>query len=100
MDINRVCTSGVCVCVCVCVCQVYSWGCNDEGALGRVIAGSEDFCPGVVADELLPLTVLQISTGDSHCAALSQDGTVWAWGIFGVSSLLEGILHGSRGLPL
>ena len=48
-------------------CQVFTWGCNDEGALGRD------------GDEYTPLPVVklkghvsrQVSAGDSHTAALT-----------------------------
>ena len=29
--------------------QVFTWGCNDEGALGREMDDGEEFNPGVVA---------------------------------------------------
>lgn len=70
---------------------VYTFGCNDEGALGRdtTEAGSE-MVPGKVA---LDEKVVQVSAGDSHTAALTEDGTVYLWGTFrdnnGVIGLLE-----------
>lgn len=64
--------------------QVLTFGCNDEGALGRVTDGKEDaeFEAGEVD---LPDKVKQISAGDSHTAALLEDGRVFAWGTFRVS---------------
>ncbi|KAJ3598625.1 hypothetical protein NHX12_002130 [Muraenolepis orangiensis] len=66
---------------------IYTFGCNDEGALGR--EGSEEV-PGKV---VLEGKVVQVSAGDSHTAALSDDGTVHLWGCFrdnnGVIGLLE-----------
>ena len=64
--------------------QVYSFGCNDEGTLGRVTSeeGSETV-PGKV--DGLP-KIVQVCAGDSHTAALSDDGRVFAWGNFRVSS--------------
>lgn len=60
-----------------------TFGCNDEGALGRVTDGLEDaeFKAGEVE---LPAKVIQISAGDSHTAALLEDGRVFAWGTFRV----------------
>lgn len=59
--------------------EVYSWGCNDEGALGYQGSG--------VNPELVPLPkpATQISAGDSHSMALvigvnSRD--VYYWGSF------------------
>ncbi|XP_060061692.1 regulator of chromosome condensation isoform X5 [Erinaceus europaeus] len=71
--------------------QVYSFGCNDEGALGRdtSMEGSE-MIPGKVE---LQEKVVQVSAGDSHTAALTEDGRVFLWGSFrdnnGVIGLLE-----------
>ncbi|XP_064408136.1 regulator of chromosome condensation [Latimeria chalumnae] len=78
----------------VCVSEkgnVYTFGCNDEGALGRdtSVEGSE-MSPGKVE---LKAKVVQVSAGDSHTAALSEDGRVYLWGSFrdnnGVIGLLE-----------
>lgn len=41
--------------------------------------------PGKV---ILEETVVQVSAGDSHTAALTDDGTVYLWGSFRVSGLL------------
>lgn len=72
--------------------EVYSFGCNDEGALGRVtedIDGAE-FNPAKVD---LPQKVIKMSCGDSHSACLLDDGRVFAWGSFRDS-------HGNMGLTL
>ncbi|XP_053395077.1 regulator of chromosome condensation-like isoform X2 [Mercenaria mercenaria] len=60
--------------------EVYTFGCNDEGTLGRDTSeeGSETL-PGKV--DGLP-KIVQVSAGDSHTAALSEDGRVFAWGNF------------------
>lgn len=71
--------------------HVYTFGCNDEGALGRETTeeGSE-MVPGKVS---LEEKVVQVSAGDSHTAALTEDGTVFIWGAFrdnnGVIGLVE-----------
>jgi len=69
--------------------KVVTFGCNDEGALGRPTTkeGSESV-PGEVE---LPGKVVQISAGDSHTAALLSTGAVYVWGGFRDS-------HGSMGL--
>lgn len=61
---------------------MYTFGCNDEGTLGHDTSeeGSETL-PGKV--DGLP-TVVQVCAGDSHTAALSEDGRVYAWGNFRV----------------
>ncbi|KAF7661414.1 hypothetical protein LDENG_00262460 [Lucifuga dentata] len=71
--------------------HVYTFGCNDEGALGRDTSESgSEAVPGKVA---LEEKVVQVSAGDSHTAALTDDGTVYIWGSFrdnnGVIGLLE-----------
>lgn len=62
---------------------VYSFGCNDEGALGRDTSqeGSE-FEPKLIE---LPGSCVKISAGDSHSACLLNDGRAYAWGSFRVS---------------
>ncbi|XP_075211918.1 regulator of chromosome condensation-like [Lycorma delicatula] len=67
--------------------QVISFGCNDEGALGREGNESE---PGPIT---LPGKAVQVTAGDSHSAALLENGKVFAWGAFRDS-------HGSMGLTL
>jgi regulator of chromosome condensation len=61
--------------------SVYSWGCNDEGALGRPSNESNEFDPLKVQfpEET---RILQICAGDSHSAALSSGGIVYVWGVF------------------
>jgi len=64
--------------------KVWTFGCNDEGSLGRPIEEEEDsFLPGEVS---LPSKAVMICCGDSHTAALTQEGEVWAWGTFRDSS--------------
>lgn len=72
--------------------EVFSFGCNDEGALGRATADEEgsEFEPRKIA---LPSECLKISAGDSHSACLLNDGRVYAWGSFRDS-------HGNMGLTL
>jgi len=64
--------------------EVWTFGCNDEGALGRPTPEEEEtFIPGKVE---IDGKVVQISGGDSHSAALTEDGKVFAWGTFRDSS--------------
>ncbi|XP_066191292.1 regulator of chromosome condensation isoform X3 [Sylvia atricapilla] len=71
--------------------KIYTFGCNDEGALGRdTSAEGSETSPGPVE---LQEKVVQVSAGDSHTAALTEDGRVFVWGSFrdnnGVIGLLE-----------
>ncbi|GBM50060.1 Regulator of chromosome condensation [Araneus ventricosus] len=60
--------------------EVITFGCNDEGALGRITAnGAEEASPGRVE---IPEKVIQISAGDSHSSALTESGQVYVWGNF------------------
>lgn len=64
--------------------QVYTWGCNDDFALGRETTSETEAIPAQVSiDE----KVLQITAGDSHSAVLTASGKVYAWGSFRVSNL-------------
>lgn len=67
--------------------QVYTFGCNDEGALGRLIKDddTEPYVPGKVP---LAEKIVQISAGDSHTAALTDEGKVFIWGTFRVSVVI------------
>uniref|UniRef100_A0A182P7D4 RCC1-like domain-containing protein n=1 Tax=Anopheles epiroticus TaxID=199890 RepID=A0A182P7D4_9DIPT len=78
---------------------VYSFGCNDEGALGRDTSeeGSE-FVPKKID---LPGQCVKVSAGDSHSACLLDDGRVYAWGSFRDSHGNMGLtLEGNKRLPI
>lgn len=70
--------------------KVYTYGCNDEGALGRVTDGDEalEATPTVVP---LDSKVIKVTAGDSHSAALTEKNEVFVWGNFRDE-------HGSIGL--
>jgi len=63
--------------------EVYTWGCNDDGALGRTTNGDdgEEYFPRKVD---LPdgVVVVNVSAGDSHTAAITTRGEVYAWGSY------------------
>ena len=63
---------------------MYTWGCNDEGALGHKTEEDGEYVPGLV-EKLSQTKIVQVSAGDSHTAALSSDGNVYCWGVFRVS---------------
>lgn len=71
--------------------EVWSFGCNDEGALGRDTTeeGSEFEAQKVT----LPNECIRITAGDSHSAFLLKDGRVFACGSFRDS-------HGTMGLNI
>jgi len=61
--------------------KVYSWGCNDDGALGRVCdKGTSENRPALVN---LPFPVDMISAGDSHSLFCnSQNGVIYIAGVY------------------
>ena len=81
-DTDIICSLDNSHCLCT---QVYTWGCNDEGALGRVTSssGGEEFTAGPV-QEMETVNVIMVSAGDSHTMALSDKGTVYGWGTYRV----------------
>lgn len=62
--------------------EIWSFGCNDEGALGRNT--EEEGSETKPAKVELEGKVVKISAGDSHSACLLDDGRVFAWGSFRV----------------
>nr|XP_028594501.1 regulator of chromosome condensation [Podarcis muralis]XP_028594502.1 regulator of chromosome condensation [Podarcis muralis] len=75
--------------------QIYTFGCNDEGALGRDTSEEgSDFLPGLVD---LKEKVVQVSAGDSHTAALTDDGRVFIWGAFRDENGVIGLLAPLKG---
>ncbi len=72
--------------------QVFSWGCNDERALGhpaaeftvsRVLGLNEEF-------------IVQIACGDSISAALTAEGRIYTWGTFRDSKGIIGVRDPKR----
>lgn len=59
--------------------RVYTWGCNDEGALGRL---GEESQPTIIKDGL-PEMMTSITCGDSHSVAYnSKLNLVYFWGSY------------------
>lgn len=64
--------------------KLLSWGCNDEGALGRDTSVEDsETRPGVVQiPEEEGAEIYSISAGGSHSAILLSNGNVYSWGTF------------------
>lgn len=61
--------------------EVYCWGSNAYGELGRGAAGSSQSEPRPVMLGTRPLTgVVELSSGAQHTCALRSDGAVLCWG--------------------
>lgn len=74
--------------------EVYTFGCNDEKALGRETA--DDDAAAIPGKVDLPETVVQISAGDSHSAALTSTGKVYIWGNYRDSKGQMGLTSSGR----
>ena len=60
--------------------NVYTFGCNDEGALGKKIEEEEEsFNVGQVEGVG---KAVYCCAGDSHTAVINEAGEVWIWGTF------------------
>jgi len=72
--------------------HVYSWGCNDDGALGRETEadGKLEYVPMRVLGPLKDVRIVQVACGASHSLALAEDGTVYSWGAYRDASGLVG----------
>lgn len=71
--------------------EVWSFGCNDEGALGRDT--SEEGSEYTRKKVDIPGKCIRVTAGDSHSAFLLEDGRVFACGSFRDS-------HGTMGLNI
>ena len=74
--------------------HVYSWGCNDEGALGR--SGDENVPQSIPIFESVPIK--SISVGDCHSAFLDYAGRLWLCGSYKDSSGHLGFPDYSKGI--
>lgn len=74
--------------------RIFSWGCNDEKALGH-----HHTVPEFQVAEVHGLEaqhVVQVAAGDSISAALTADGRVFAWGTFRDSRGVMGFASDGR----
>jgi regulator of chromosome condensation len=88
---------------------VYSWGVNDEGALGRYTEGEawkksglakgspgDAYKPGKVKLPPECGKIVALSAGDSHTMILDDKGAVHGWGTFRDSGGVMGFKPGQR----
>jgi len=57
---------------------VYTWGCSDDGSLGRE---GEETLPLLVT-EIAQETVISVGCGDGQTVAVTATGRVWGWGAY------------------
>lgn len=55
---------------------VYTWGCSDDGTLGRI---GEESIP-LLVDALKDEICIAVACGDGQTMAVSTRGEVWGWG--------------------
>eukprot|EP01031_Cornospumella_fuschlensis_P043807 gene43807-53571_t len=58
--------------------QVFTWGCADDGTLGR--RGDESV--PMLVEGLAGVTVVGIACGDSQTMCVTTQGEVWGWGCY------------------
>lgn len=69
---------------------VYTWGCGDDGSLGRLPIDCCQFDFIRVGDENFPIlvealgneTIIRVACGDGQTLAVSTSGDVWGWGTY------------------
>ena len=59
--------------------QVYTWGCSDDGSLGR---DGEESIPALVEDMVSKDPVIGVACGDGQTICVTACGDVYAWGCF------------------
>jgi len=79
--------------------KVWTFGCNDEKALGRPIGDPDDtelldeeIHEAVPTEVDLPHPIVKVTAGDSHTAVLTDIGSVWVWGVFRAQSGRIGLI--------
>ncbi|KAL0984614.1 hypothetical protein UPYG_G00144160 [Umbra pygmaea] len=78
--------------------NIYTFGCNDEGALGReMVEDGSETVPGKMS---LDERAVQVSAGDSHTAVLTEDGEVYVCGSFRDNSGVIGLLEPMKKVAL
>lgn len=66
--------------------KVYTWGCNDEGALGR--PGQEN--TPIEVSNTLKIPITDITAGDSHTIAYNQSvNQIYLWGLYRVNIIFS-----------
>lgn len=74
--------------------QLWTWGCNDNGALGRKTEDDEDQIVPAPVTQLDGKDITHVSCGDSHMTALTSDGKLYSWGCYRDANGIMGFKHG------
>ena len=60
--------------------NLYSWGNNDSGQLGRDTSTTPENKPGKVSIPESDQNIIQASAGQSYCLAIDSHGNLYSWG--------------------
>lgn len=60
--------------------NIWTWGSNDSGQLGRTTGSSTNPTPGKISMPNDGTAFADIAAGDIHSMGLTGDGTAWTWG--------------------
>eukprot|EP00026_Physarum_polycephalum_P009357 Phypoly_transcript_09478.p1 GENE.Phypoly_transcript_09478~~Phypoly_transcript_09478.p1 ORF type:complete len:375 (+),score=65.49 Phypoly_transcript_09478:275-1399(+) len=75
--------------------EVYSWGWETEGRLGREPVAGKGYVPAMIHG-LKDKKVVQVSAGGGHSLALTADGKVYSWGYGPLGRLGVGLMKFSK----
>lgn len=62
--------------------ELWTWGCNDHGVLGRATKGEDEQATPAVVPSLADKEVVQVTLGDYHMMCLDSQGQVYSWGTY------------------
>ena len=60
--------------------KVYTWGCNDDGGVGR--KGADYLADEVVSEDPEFKDFIHVGCGDCHTVAVNEKGNVYMWGSY------------------
>jgi alpha-tubulin suppressor-like RCC1 family protein len=60
--------------------EIWNWGRNYSGELGRSVTHAGGAVPGRIDPASLPSNIAKISCGFNHTLLLTSSGEVWSWG--------------------
>lgn len=90
-NIQLICAGAMHSCALTVTGYVYSWGCNDDGALGRMTNDiEEEYRPDLC---LLSEEIQTLAAGDSFTVALAKSGQIYISGCFRSSEGVLGLLE-------
>ena len=77
-DVERISAGGLHNVVLTSNGDVYTWGCNDDRALGR---DGDEHLP-VIVPGFSKISVIQVGAGNCHSLVLTRNGQIYGWGAF------------------